>query len=90
MVSGIHRMYRKTCVRVLPCSWQEAIQKTGECKKLISAELLIAETIFSGMSFAGNFGKGFNAHHKDLNDVVFIFVTPGVPTSGGHTAYFNE
>ena len=57
---------------------------------MISAELLIAETIFSGMSFAGNFGKGFNAHHKDLNDVVFIFVTPGVPTSGGHTAYFNE
>ena len=57
---------------------------------MIPAELLIAGAIFSGMAFAGNLVEEFNALHKDLNNMLSVFVTLSAPTSGGHTVYFDE
>ena len=42
------------------------------------------------MVFVGNLVEGFNTPHKDLNDMVSIFVTLGALTSGGYTIYFDE
>ena len=65
-------------------------EKLENTKKLIPAELLIAGTLFPGMTFAWNLGEEFNAPCKNLNDMVSIFATLGAPTSEGNTIYFDE
>ena len=33
VVSEVHRICRKTCIEIMPCSWQEVISKIGKFKK---------------------------------------------------------
>ena len=70
--------------------WDKKLhQKLKNAKNLIPAELCVAETIFSTIIFGQSIKKGFNAPHKDLNNMIFIFITLGTPTSGGHIINFD-
>ena len=67
------------------------LSRLQKCKDIVPDKLRIANTIFTAVALIGSpvEKKKHNHPHKDINDIVSIFITFGDRVTGGSTNYYD-